>query len=101
MCVPFNRGHTPAETLDLIQETLHKHGFNKVDLESVTMDTTSSSFNTLDPVEVVNQIPCFAHMCNLMLQHAVEEVVNLNKCFYDVKRLMVRLNGMSSTKRKF
>ena len=46
--LPFNKSHSCAETLNLVEETLNQYGLSKGDLDSVTMNTISSSFNTVD-----------------------------------------------------
>ena len=98
--IPFNNSHTAINTKQLIESEISKFGFDYTYVASGTMDTTPSSFNTLDTVDIVAQIPCFAHKSQLFLKHSIEKCVELNTCFDSIQNLMVRLKGMNSSKRK-
>jgi hypothetical protein len=64
------------------------------------MDTTSSSFNTLDQDEFIEQIPCVAHLLSLHMHHAIERCSQLNDLFHSLQSLMAKLKGNKSPKRK-
>lgn len=80
-----------------IREVIAKYGLTEKDYLVCTQDTTASSLNVFDDVEFVAQLPCFAHLLNLVLKHAIGDGP-LKESLKAIRHLVVCLKG--SPKRK-
>jgi len=96
-CTPFPEDHTARNNLGKIREVIAKYGLSEKDCLACTQDTTGSSFNVFDDVEFVAQLPCFAHLLNLVLKHSIGEGP-LKDALKQIRHLVVCLKG--SPKRK-
>jgi hypothetical protein len=74
------------------------YGINFHNLAFASQDTTGSSINTFDDVPIVGQIPCFAHLCNLMLKHGIENCEHLRLALISIHECVKLVRG--SPKRK-
>ena len=61
------------------------------DLAAVTQDTTGSSINTFDPVEVIYQNPCNGHISQLYMKHGVENCDFLEEAIQEIHDIVVIL----------
>ena len=96
-CTPFPEDHTARNNLGKIREVIAKYGLSEKDCLACTQDTTSSSFNVFNDVDFVAQLPCFAHLLNLVLKHSIGEGP-LKDALKQIRHLVVCLKG--SPKRK-
>ena len=67
---------------------------------SATQDTTGASINVFDKVKVTAQIPCSSHMYQLVLLHSVSDTYQLIEILSSLRKLIGRLKGKNSSKRK-
>lgn len=98
-CLPWPGSHTAENCLKEIENKLSCFGLSAKDLSACTQDTAAASFNTFDDVDVVSQIPCFAHLCNLFLKHGVEDSSEAKKAIASVHDLAIILKGNNSSMR--
>ena len=99
-CIPFSDRHTAANTREKIEKFFRDLDLPSEFLFTCTMDTTSSSYNTFDNDQFVEQIPCIAHLLSLHMNHGIQNYPHLKALFHSLQSLMARLKGNNSTKRK-
>lgn len=86
--IPFERNHTAANTLELIEQETSKFGLAMTDFSSCTQDNASSAFNVFDPVDHVAQLPCSAHTMQLFLLHTMEGVGRILEAFDSIHAVL-------------
>ena len=96
-CTPFPEDHTARNNLSKIRDVIAKYGLTERDYLACTQDTTASSLNVFDDVDYVAQLPCFAHLLNLVLKHSIGDGP-LKNALKQIRQLVVFLKG--SPKRK-
>jgi hypothetical protein len=91
-CTEFFENHTSFNMLQSIQSVLNEFGLTEFDIIGVTQDTASNSFNTFDSIDKVQQLPCFAHLTNLMLKHGLGDGI-MKEGFAAIHDVVISLRG--------
>ena len=78
---PVTEGHAASATEQLIDSGLNEFCYGRHNVCSSTADTTGSAKNVYKDEDGIENIDCFAHLCNLFLKHSLEGEIFRNGKF--------------------